>query len=128
LRSFYIKIHGLEHPTDNVIWLAASDPSQAWGKTLPHDPDRQFNILHGTVVALKKGIPAAVFEKQGHTLRVFDEHALAEALTALAEAFTKRNIFPAITRVTVKQYPQTAVQALVDAGFVQVMLDYVLHR
>ena len=121
-------IQGLEHPADKVIWLAASDPNQAWGKILAYDPDRQFTGVPGTAVALKKGVPAAVFERKGHTLRVFDESAIAETLTAFAEAFRKRSIFPALTRVTVKQYPDTAVQALVDAGFKQDMLDYELHR
>jgi ATP-dependent Lhr-like helicase len=87
--------------------------------------------VHGTVVALKQGVPVAVFERQGHTLRVFgefDETVLADALTAFAAAFSKRNIFPAVKRLTVKHYPPTAAQALTDAGFEQVMLDYVLCR
>jgi ATP-dependent Lhr-like helicase len=121
-------IQGLEHPTDKVIWLVASDPNQAWGKALPHGPDRQFTNVHSTVVALKKGIPVAVFERQGHTLRVFNESVRTDALTAFAEAFRKRTIFPALNRVTVKQYPPTAAQALADAGFRRAMLDYVLYR
>ena len=121
-------IQGLEQPTDKIIWLAASDPNQSWGKVLSHDPDRQFTIVHGTVVALKQGIPVAVFERQGQALRVFNEGVLADALIAFAEAFKKRNIFPALHRLTVKQYPQEAAQALADAGFMRAMLDYVLYR
>jgi ATP-dependent Lhr-like helicase len=124
-------VQGLEQPADKAIWLAASDPNQVWGKALSHYPDRQFNIVYGTVVALKQGIPVAVFERHGHTLRFFgefDESVLMDALTAFAEAFNKRNIFPALNRVTVKHYPPTAAQALADAGFVRMMLDYVLHR
>jgi len=121
-------IQGLERPTDEVIWLAAPDPYQVWGRALPHDPDRQFTLVHGTVVALKQGIPVAVFERQGHTLRVFDKTVLKDALTAFATAFSKRNIFSALKRLTVKQYPPTAAQTLTNAGFERVMLDYVLHR
>jgi ATP-dependent Lhr-like helicase len=124
-------IQGLKYPADKVVWLAASDPNQAWGKALPHGRDRQFIVVHGAAVALKQGVPVAVFERQGHTLRVFgefDEHALASALTAFTEAFSKRSIFPALNRVTVKHYPPTAEQALAGAGFVRVMLDYVLYR
>ena len=121
-------IQGLEYPVDKVIWLAASDPNQAWGKTLAYDPDRQFTSVPGTAVALKKGIPVGVFERKGHTLRVFDESLLGEALIAFAEDFSKRNIFPTSHRVTVKQYPDMAVTALVEAGFRRVMLDYELHR
>jgi len=120
-------IQGLQHPADNIIWLAAPDPNQAWGKTLPHYPGRQFTIVHGTVVALKQGIPVAIFERQ-NTLRVFDEHVLKEALNAFTEAFIKRNIYPTLNRVTVKHFPPSATQALTAAGFVQVMLDYVLSR
>jgi len=82
--------------------LAATDPNQVWGKALPHDPDRQFIIVHGTAVALKQGIPVAVFERKGQTLRVFDETALTEALIAFVEAFKKKSVFAALTRVTVK--------------------------
>jgi len=121
-------IQELEHPADEIIWLAAPDPNQVWGKALPHDPDRQFTIVHGSVAALKQGIPVAVFERQGHTLRVFDETVLAGALTAFVSAFSRRNIFPALNRLTVRQYPPTAAQALADAGFARVMMDYVLHR
>ena len=69
------------------FWLAATDPNQVWGKALPPDPDGQFIIVHGTVVALKRGIPVAIFERKGPTLRVFDETVLADALIAFAEAF-----------------------------------------
>jgi len=121
-------IQGLERPADKIIWLAASDPNQAWGKILAYDPERQFTSVPGTAVALKKGIPIAVFERKGHTLRVFDDSVLGEAMIAFAEAFKKRNVFPASNRITVKQYPDTAVKALVAAGFSRVMLDYELYR
>ena len=121
-------IHGLANPTDRIIWLAAIDPNQVWGKSLVHDPSCSFMLVPGTVVALKKGIPVAVFERQGQSLRVFDENVLTEAMTAFSEAFNKRTLFPALNRVTVKQYPPTAVQALTTAGFKRVMLDYVLYK
>ena len=119
---------GLERPADKIIWLAASDPNQVWGKTLPYDPARQFTSVPGTAVALRKGVPVSVFERKGHTLRVFDESAMEEALLAFAEAFCKRRIFPGLSRITVKTYPGTAVHALVNAGFKQMMLDYELYR
>ena len=121
-------IQGLEHPADGIVWLSAADPHQAWGRALPHMADRQFIIVHGTAVALKQGIPAAVFERQGHTLRVFDEDALADVLSAFAKAFNRRSVFPALPRLAVKQYPPAAAQALAGAGFTRVMLDYVLYR
>jgi len=121
-------IQSLTHPPDNIIWLTASDPNQLWGKAFPYDAERQFTSVPGTAVALKQGVPVAVFERKGHTLRVFDEDALAEALVAFADAFGKKNIFSTSNRISVKQYPDTAVQALLDAGFIRVMLDYELVR
>jgi len=120
--------HGLAHPSDEILWLAAQDPNQVWGKALAHEPGRQFTIVPGTAVALKCGVPIAVFERQGHTLRVFDQAALPDALAAFAEAFSKGSILPARKRLTVKQYPETTAEALAAAGFKQVMLDYVLYR
>jgi len=119
---------GLEHPANKIVWLPASDPSQAWGKTLPYSADKQFTSVPGTAVALRQGIPVAVFERKGQVLRVFDETAQAEALTAFTEAANKRNIFPNTSTITVKNYPPEAAQSLADAGFTRVMMDYVLYR
>ena len=91
-------------------------------------PETTKIARQGTAVALKQGLPIAVFERQGHTLRVFDETALTVALSSFAEAFNKHHIFPTLNRVTCKSYPPTAEQALVGAGFVWVMLDFVLYR
>ena len=121
-------IHGLERPADEIIWLTATDPNQVWGRALAHEPDRQFMIVPGTVVALKQGVPVAVFERQGHTLRVFDEAVLTDALTAFVEAFHKRSIFSNLKRLTVKQYPPVSAEALAKAGFSRAMQDYVLYR
>ena len=121
-------IHELTNPSDRIIWLSATDPNQVWGKAIPYDPDRQFTCVQGTVVALRQGIPVAVFERQGQTLRIFDETVRTEALTTFSEAFTKRTVFPLLNRVTVKNYPPAASKALSDAGFMRVMLDYVLYR
>jgi ATP-dependent Lhr-like helicase len=121
-------VEKLTHPDDKIVWLPASDPNQVWGKALAYDPSWQFTSVPGTVVALKQGIPVAVFERKGHTLRVFDERILTDALAIFVEAYRKNHIFSTLTRVTVKDYPTIAKEVLIAAGFVRVMMDYVLHR
>jgi len=121
-------IERLTHPDDKIVWLLAPDPNQAWGKTLPYEKDWQFTSVPGTVVALKRGVPVAVFERKGHTLRVFDETVLTEALMTFVETYKRNHIFSTLTRITVKDYPDIAKEALLSVGFVRVMLDYVLHR
>jgi len=126
-------IQGLKSPDNKINWLASTDPNQVWGKSLPYDADQKFTSVSGTVVALKQGIPIAVFERKGQILRVFCDSAyksdtLTDVLIAFVETFQKKNIFASQTRVTVKQYPTEAIQALSDAGFTKVMFDYELYR
>jgi len=127
-QAYASMLQGLAYPETQLLWLAAADPNQLWGKTLPHAPDRPFAVLQGTGVALKAGVPVAVFERHGYSLRVFDENTCAEALAAFAQAFRKGNVFPALKRLTLKHYPPAAAQALEEAGFVSEMLEYVLYR
>ena len=118
----------LEQPRDQIVWLNAIDPAQPWGKSLPHRPDRKFQLLPGTVVALRAGVPVAVLERQGRTLRVFEPDHLAEALQAFSRDYAGRRIFPSQNRIMVKDYPQEAAEALGAAGFSLALQDYVLHR
>ncbi|MDR1669048.1 MAG: DEAD/DEAH box helicase [Oscillospiraceae bacterium] len=121
-------VYALENPARDILWLSAADPAQLWGKALRHLPGRDFTNLHGSVVALREGVPAAVFERQGNVLRVFEPETLPEALRVFAEAFAKKRVYPHLRRLTVKQYPKDAAPALKSAGFVPVMLDYELVR
>jgi ATP-dependent Lhr-like helicase len=118
----------LEQPDERFVWLPAVDPMQPWGKYFAHDPEKSFLSVPGTAVALKAGLPVAVFEQQGKALRVFDAGALAEALAAFAQDFNARRIYPALRRLTVRQYPREAAEALKSAGFSGEMRDYVLYR
>ncbi len=121
-------VYALENPVREVLWVSAADPYQLWGRVLPHMPEREFVCHAGSVVALAEGVPAAVFERQGNTLRVFDQEILPEALRVFAEAFLKKRLYPRLRRLTVKQYPKEAAPALKHAGFSPVMLDYELYR
>ncbi|SHH66800.1 ATP dependent helicase, Lhr family [Sporobacter termitidis DSM 10068] len=118
----------LEHPDDRTLWLPAADPMQPWGKSLRHMEGRSFMNVPGTAAALRAGIPVAVFERQGKTLRVFDRDALPEALKAFARDYARRRLFPQAARLTVREYPAEAAEALARAGFVREMQDFVLYR
>lgn len=118
----------LERPSEEIIWLSAVDPAQPWGKALPHRQECSFLNVQGTAVALQSGIPAAVFERQGKVLRIFEASALPELLRSFTDSFTRRRVFPALGRLTVKEYPREAADALAGAGFIREMQDYVLYR
>ena len=118
----------LRQSSAECVWLPAADPMQAWGAYLAHEEGRAFLRVPGTAVALMDGAVVAVSEKQGETLRVFDDPAAPEALRALADAFRRGTIFPALPRLLIKKYPPTAVPHLEAAGFTREMLDYTLMR
>ena len=118
----------LEEPPDQLIWLPAVDPAQPWGKSLAQQPDRDFINLPGTAVALRAGLPVAVFERQGKSLRVFDPASLPDALHVFVRNFQEKRIYPTLSRLTVRQCPVESVNALLAAGFVRSVQDYVLYR
>ena len=118
----------LRQPSGECIWLPAADPMQAWGAYLAHEEGRAFLRVPGAAVALMDGAVVAVSEKQGETLRVFDDSGAPEALRALADAFRRGAIFPALPRLLIKKYPPTAAAHLEAAGFTREMLDYTLMR
>ena len=118
----------LEQPRGEAAWLPAVDPAQPWGKSLPHLPERSFLNVPGSAVALRAGVPVAVLERQGKALRVFEEEALPDAMAELARLYSARRLLPQVNRLTIKQYPPEAAQALQQAGFHREMQDYVLYR
>ncbi len=118
----------LEQPADRIVWLPAADPAQPWGKVLPHKPERAFMNVAGTAVALQKGVPIAVFERQGRVLRVFEEEFLPEALLEFNKYYFGRRLFPALSRITVRQFPAEAARALSETGFIREIQDYTLYR
>ena len=126
--DFAAVVLALEQPPDPVVWLPAVDPAQPWGKSLTHLPDRSFLNVPGTLVALRAGLPVAVFERQGQLLRCFDPESLPGALKAFARGFSDRRFYPQASRVAVRQYPPDAAKALQAAGFVRDVMDFVLFR
>lgn len=118
----------IQQPRNEIVWLSAVDPAQAYGKCLPHMPERSFMNVTGTAVALKQGVPIAVFERQGKTLRVFEDTPLLEAMQVFTNDFSRKRIFPSLKRLIVKEYPIEAGEALATAGFLKEMQDYVIYR
>jgi ATP-dependent Lhr-like helicase len=128
-KDFVGVIREFEHPRDEIIWLSAVDPAQPWGKTLPHMEERAFINVPGTIVALRGGIPAAVFERQGKVLRCFEDAAtIQEALRIFTADYNAHRILPLQNRLVVKQYPHEMEDALVQSGFLKEIQDYVLYR
>ena len=101
---------------------------QIWGKLLPHKEGKSFLNISGSVVALKGGKPVAVFEKQGKTLRVFEEKYLGEAIKLFVEEYKKGQIFKNKKRIQVKEYPFDAAKSLAENGFGREVLGYSLYR
>lgn len=118
----------LLHPRKETIWLNAADPMQPWGKLLPHENDRAFINVPGTVVAFRGGLPAALFERQGRLLRIFGTEGLEEILRLFAEEYGRGRIFPGKKRIVVKEYPKEAAKALGESGFLREIQDFCLYR
>lgn len=118
----------LLHPRSETLWLNAADPMQPWGKLLPHEEDRAFTNVPGTVAAFRNGLPAVLFERQGKALRVLEGSCLEEVLQLFAEEFRNGRIFPDRKRIVVKEYPPEATGALEAGGFRKEMQDYCLYR
>lgn len=118
----------LRRPREELVWLNAADPMQPFGKLLPHEPDRAFTNVPGAAVAFRSGLPAALFERQGKVLRVFDAECLKDVLCLFVEEFQKGRIYVGRKRIVVTEYPKEAVEALTESGFRREMQDYVLYR
>ncbi|MDW2796760.1 DEAD/DEAH box helicase [Clostridium boliviensis] len=117
----------LSNPREEVVWLNGADPSQLWGKVLHHQEGKAFLNVQGTAVALVSGNPAAVFERQGRLLRIFDMDCAGEVLAEFVREFTAHRIFPSRNRIVIKEYPKEAESILRLAGFKHELQDYVLY-
>lgn len=118
----------LDMPQSPAIWLSAADPMQPYGRFIAHAPGCDFMRVPGTAVCLLDGRAVAVVERQGETLRVFDDAHMGLALSALVRDHAQRRVFPDRDRLTIKNHPEKAAQALEQAGFTRVMLDYTVFR
>ena len=118
----------LSNPREEIVWLSGNDPAQLWGKSLKDQKDKGFTNVSGTAVALRAGVPVAVFERQGKVLRVFDIECASEVMKSFAKEFAEQRIFASRNRIVTKEYPEEAVGPLRLAGFRRELQDYVLYR
>jgi ATP-dependent Lhr-like helicase len=118
----------LNQQDTSIIWTSAIDPLQPWGKLLAHRQDKAFMNVAGTVTALRGGGVAAVFERQGKSLTVYDLDSMEAVLSAFVKDFRQKRLYPSLKRIILKQYPKEAEEALTKAGFTIEMQDMVLYR
>lgn len=118
----------LLHPRKETMWLNAADPIQPWGKLLPHEEDRGFINVPGTVIAFRSGLPVALMERQGKTLRIFNGAEPEEVMSLFTDEYRRGRILPGKKRIVVKEYPSEAAVLLTESGFLREMQDYVLYR
>lgn len=118
----------LRQPSSECIWVCAIDPSQPWGKLTAHQEDKSFMNIAGTYVAMVKGEPVAVFERQGKVFRSFDDSFLEIVIQSFIKGYQRHSLYPDAKRICVKEYPSQAADILSKAGFHREMLDYVLYR
>ena len=90
--------------------------------------EQGFLAVPGTAVALNTGRLAAVMERQGKILRVYEPDCLEEVLTEFVRDYRQNALFAEQRRITVKEYPREAGETLRRAGFMQEMGDFVLYR
>lgn len=118
----------LGQPRREYAALSAIDPLNPWGAPLKPAPGAAFMRVAGVAVVLYAGRPVVICEQQGRVLRVPEPEHAAGALAELARAFRAGQIYPALSRLEIADYPPECVPALEGAGFVREMLDYVVLK
>ena len=121
-----------KNSSDEIIWLSAADPFQAWGKFIPHLENKDFANAAITAVALKQGAPIALLEKSGKALRIFNDDTspllMAAILQSFVKAFKDKHIFYDMKKIVVKEYPANSTSEFKNAGFEKSMVDFTLYR
>ena len=121
-------VAALRDPGKRILWFNGTDPANLWGRVLETPEGRGFLAVPGTAAALCGGQLAAVMERQGKVLRVYEPENLNEILEEFVRDFRQGALFPELKRLTVKEYPPEAGEALAGAGFMREMKDFVLYR
>ena len=116
----------LNDPGDEPIWLHANDPAQPWGSALRHREGRNFLCVPGTAVCLIGGGVAAVLERGGEVLRLFDMARAGEILRALADDYRRGRVFREQKRLRLREGTQGLEAELSAAGFYPDALEWTL--
>ena len=74
------------------------------------------------------GLPVALMERQGKTLRIFNGAEPEEVMSLFTDEYRRGRILPGKKRIVVKEYPSEAAVLLTESGFLREMQDYVLYR
>ena len=64
--------------------------------------------IPGTAAALRQGRAAAVMERQGKVLRIFEEEGMEAVLSEFVRCFQRKLLFPDQKRLILKEYPEHA--------------------
>ncbi len=127
-KDYAAVVRMLQKPEEEIVWVNAADPAQCWGKVLPHKEGRSFLRVPGTAVACYGGLPAAVLERQGKVLRVFEESLAEDCMQEFIKEFQRGKIFCERKRIVIKEYPKTVEVVLSKVGFRREMQDFVVYR
>lgn len=115
----------LDSDSDEYVCINAVDPAQMWGRVIPHEEGREFVCVPGTAIVLHSGRVACIFERQGASVRIFEEDA--EALACFARAYKNHRIFTGKKKICVTEYPRGYAKMFEKAGFIREMLDYTIY-
>ncbi|MCM1134088.1 MAG: DEAD/DEAH box helicase [Clostridium sp.] len=118
----------LLHPKKEIVWVNAADPMQPFGKILPHEEGKAFVNVPGTAAAFCGGRLAALFERQGKSLQVFDKETLKDALSLFVEEYRRGRIFAGKKRIAVENYPKEAEEILAESGFVREVQKMTVYK
>lgn len=114
----------LANPSGQSV-LCALDPAQVYGSCLP---GAGFSRILSTAVVAEKGRIVLVAKSFAARLVFADQADYTRPIQALAQAFQSGRLWPQRKRITVREYPQEAKDALKAAGFAQEIMDYTLWR
>lgn len=118
----------LKDPAKQILWLNGTDPAVQWGKALEMPAEPGIPGGSRNRCGAEHRPPGRGNGAPGKILRVYEPDCLEEVLTEFVRDYRQNALFAEQRRITVKEYPREAGEALRRAGFMQEMGDFVLYR